>query len=265
MVDDDKVTEAFRKLTATMARLRGPEGCPWDRSRRPRDLRDSVIEEAYELVDALTRGDPEAVREELGDLLLQVVFLARIYEERGDFDLGDVAEGLVRKLVRRHPHVFADGRADTPEEVVRNWERLKARERGHPAPSEQLRSLPRHLPALAEAWMMQRKTARVGFDWPTVKGALDKVREELAEFAEVQTQDQPDRLEEEIGDLLFAAVNVARKAGIHPEIALKQANRKFLKRFAYIERTLAEQGRDPAGVDLDRMDALWEESKRTGD
>jgi tetrapyrrole methylase family protein/MazG family protein len=262
MADEKKVCSALWDLVQTVAFLRGPTGCPWDRAQRPEDLRASVIEEAYEVVHALTEGSPEAVVEELGDLLLQVVFLARIFEERGVFTIADVAERLVEKLRRRHPHVFGDVRAETPEEVLRNWEALKARERGHERLSERLRPVASHLPALAEAWAIQRKAAQVGFDWKDWRDIAAKVREELAELEE-RAETGPDvRVEEEVGDLLFAVVNLSRRLRVNPEVALKEANRKFIRRFAYIEERLAERGLRPEQVSLEEMDRLWEEAKR---
>jgi tetrapyrrole methylase family protein/MazG family protein len=262
MADEKKVSSALWNLVQTVAFLRGPTGCPWDRAQRPEDLRASVIEEAYEVVHALTEGSPEAVVEELGDLLLQVVFLARIFEERGVFTIADVAERLVEKLQRRHPHVFGDVRAETPEEVLRNWEALKARERGHERLSERLRPVASHLPALAEAWAIQRKAAQVGFDWKDWRDIAAKVREELAELEE-RAETGPDvRVEEEVGDLLFAVVNLSRRLRVNPEVALKEANRKFIRRFAYIEERLAERGLRPEQVSLEEMDRLWEEAKR---
>lgn len=262
MADEKKVCSALWDLIQTVAFLRGPSGCPWDRAQRPEDLRGSVIEEAYEVAHALTEGSPEALLEELGDLLLQVVFLARIFEERGVFTIADVAERLVEKLKRRHPHVFGDVRAETPEEVLRNWEALKAQERGHRRLSDRFRHIAPHLPALAEAWAIQRKAAQVGFDWKDWRDIAAKVREELAELEQRAEAGPEARVEEEAGDLLFAVVNLSRRLRVNPEVALKEANRKFIRRFAYIEEKLAERGLRPEQVSLEEMDRLWEEAKR---
>ncbi len=262
MADEKKVCSALWDLIRTVAFLRGPSGCPWDRAQRPEDLRASVVEEAYEVAHALREGSTEALLEELGDLLLQVVFLARIFEERGVFTIADVAERLVEKLKRRHPHVFGDVRAETPEEVLRNWEALKAQERGHRRLSDRFRHIAPHLPALAEAWAIQRRAAQVGFDWKDWRDVAAKVREELAEL-EQRAEAGPDAgVEEEVGDLLFAVVNLSRRLRVNPEVALKEANRKFIRRFAYIEEKLAERGLPPEEVSLEEMDRLWEEAKR---
>ena len=262
MSDQHAVGRAFERLVQIMARLRGPDGCPWDRAQTPADLRNYIIEEAYELVDAITRGDPATVLDELGDLLLQVVFLARIYEERGHFNLASVAEHLREKLVRRHPHVFGNETASTPEEVLQNWEARKARERGHQTLKSRLQNLPKHLPALAEAWLIQRRAAQVGFDWPDIQGAIEKVEEEWREFKSILNDGNPTEIEEEFGDVIFSLINVARKKNINPEIALKRMNKKFIRRFSYIEQTLARQNRSPEALDLDDLDRLWEEAKQ---
>lgn len=257
-----KIGEAFIRLYQTMARLRGPEGCPWDRAQTPDDLRNYILEEAYELIDAIRDRKPDVIRDELGDLLLQVVFLSRIYEEQGHFHLGDVAEHLEQKLIRRHPHVFGDETAETPEEVLQNWEERKARERGETSLTSRLLNRPHHLPALAEAWVIQRKAAQYGFDWPDIEGTLDKVFEEMEELKSSVHQEDRIRIEEELGDLLFSIVNIARKLNINPEIVLKQMNKKFVERFAYIERALQEQNLKFEQVDLETLDQLWEKAKK---
>ena len=261
MPDRRKVCDTFWRLVDTMAQLRGPRGCPWDRAQTPRDLRNYVIEEAYELVHALTEDAPDRVLDELGDLLLQVVFLARIYEEAGHFSIVDVARHLTEKLRRRHPHVFGNATADTPEQVLQNWETMKARERGHRTVVERLQSVSPALPALAEAWVMQRKAAQVGFDWTDWRAVLQKVREELEELVQVADRDAPDRIEEELGDLLFAVVNLCRHFRVNPEVALKRANRKFIERYGYMEQALQARGLSPEQVSLEEMDRLWEEAK----
>lgn len=262
MTDRDKVTRAFLSLIDTLEQLRGPGGCPWDRAQRPRDLRSSAIEETYELIDAVTHETPEAILDELGDVLLQVMFLSMIYQEEGQFDLGDVVVHLREKLILRHPHVFGDERAETPEEVLRNWETWKTRERGETQPRRsRFESISHSLPALAEAWMIQRKAAQVHFDWPDTAGVFEKIREEIQEIQDASNSCEPGRIEDEIGDLLFAVVNLARKYHVHPEIALKQANRKFIQRFTYVEKELQRRGQDLAAVDSATLDHLWEESK----
>ncbi len=262
MSDHHAVGPAFERLVQIMARLRGPDGCPWDRAQTPADLRNYIIEEAYELVDAITRGDPATILDELGDLLLQVVFLARIYEEQGHFNLATVADHLREKLVRRHPHVFGDETASTPEEVLQNWEARKVKERGQKTLQSRLQGLPKHLPALAEAWLIQRRAAQVGFDWPDIKGTLEKVEEEWREFKSTLDHGNESEIEEELGDVIFSIINVARKKHINPEIALKRMNKKFIRRFAYIEKELARQNQSPEALDLEDLDRLWELAKQ---
>jgi MazG family protein len=227
-----------------------------------------TIEEAYEVVEAIDSGDDRELAGELGDLLLQVVFHSQIAAEAGRFTIADVVEHVTEKMVRRHPHVFGDHEADTPQAVLRNWEALKAAERvdgGKDAPggTSMLDSVSRALPAVMEAFQMTTKASRVGFDWPDAAAVLDKLEEEKAELEEAVARGSvgDGAIEEEIGDLLFAAVNVARLLGTDPESALKAANRKFRRRFRHVEERLRERGRTPADSTLHEMDALWNESK----
>jgi ATP diphosphatase len=267
------------RLLAIMARLRDPaEGCPWDVEQSFASIAPHTIEEAYEVADAIARGDLSGLREELGDLLLQVVFHARMAEEQGTFTFADVAEAICDKLVRRHPHVFADARIDSAEAQTRAWESHKAAERAAKAPAADAGQVPEGtlagialaLPALLRAAKLQSRAARVGFDWPDVWAALPKINEELAELtaeleglgaAGVSLESQRDRLEDELGDLLFAAVNVARKLTIDPEAALRRANGKFERRFGAIEARLREHGRTLEGTPLAELDRLWDEVK----
>jgi tetrapyrrole methylase family protein / MazG family protein len=255
-------------LRLVMARLRAPDGCPWDREQTHASLRKYLLEETYEALEALDAGDTAALEEELGDLLLQIVFHAQIADEAGDFDLGDVVAGIVAKLIRRHPHVFGGEEAKDAEAVLRNWEALKRKERaeraagasqdGEGAPERSmLDGVPRAMPALAYAQAVQDRAARVGFDWPDVAGVVDKVAEEARELAEAP----PEGRQAELGDLLFSVVNLARRLGIDAEEALRGANGKFLARFASMEGAARRAGKtleeyDPAG-----LDALWEEAK----
>jgi ATP diphosphatase len=267
------------RLLAIMARLRDPaEGCPWDVEQSFASIAPHTIEEAYEVADAIARGDLSGLREELGDLLLQVVFHARMAEEQGAFTFADIAEAICDKLVRRHPHVFADARIDSAEAQTRAWESHKAAERAAKAPAADAGQVPGGtlagialaLPALLRAAKLQSRAARVGFDWPDVWAALPKINEELAELtaeleglgaAGVSLESQRDRLEDELGDLLFAAVNVARKLTIDPEAALRRANGKFERRFGAIEARLREHGRTLEGTPLAELDRLWDEVK----
>lgn len=244
-----------------MARLRDPErGCPWDLRQDFASIAPYTIEEAYEVADAAERGDPEALRDELGDLLLQVVYHAQLAAERGWFDFAAVAAGLCDKLIRRHPHVFGDAPAADAAAVKRLWEENKARERGDAAGT--LAGIARALPALRRAQKLQQRAAGVGFDWPDAEGPLAKLREETAELeAALAAGGEPAALAEEIGDLLFTTVNLARHLGLDAETCLRHANDKFERRFAALERRLAAAGRRPADCDLDTLEAAWQAVK----
>ena len=256
------------RLIEIMAALRHPEtGCSWDLAQSFASVAPFAIEEAYEVADAVERGDREDLREELGDLLLQVVFQARIAEEEGSFDFGGVVDAITAKLVRRHPHIFGDRRDLTPEEVKAAWGRIKAEEKserarrfgeGQGAPGL-LGSVGNGLAPLPRAVKLQKVAGTVGFDWNDPRAVLDKIREE-ADEVEAALGDH-DAVADEIGDLLFAVANLARHAGIDPEAALHGANRKFERRFGYIERTLAARGSSLHAADLDAMEALWAEAK----
>src|SRR5262245_34371601 len=222
----------MNRLRAIMDRLRGPEGCPWDREQTLASLKTYVIEEAYEVVEAIDMRVPAAHREELGDLLLQIVFQCRIAEERGDFDIESVMRGIGDKIVARHPHVFGDGRLDTADQVLRQWEQLKAEERRGRADVSMFATIPAALPALLKALRISAKAARVGFDWEDAGALWEKVREESAELQEAIGRGDRAAITEEIGDLLFTLANVARQADIDPEQALQEANRKFIARSA---------------------------------
>jgi MazG family protein len=255
--------ERFEAFVALIARLRAPGGCPWDREQTHESLKPMTIEEAYEVVEAIDDGDAEGLRGELGDLLLQVVFHAQIAAEAGRFGISEVIGHVSEKMVRRHPHVFGGERADSAGEVLRNWEALKAAElqsKGGRPPESMLDGVSRRLPAVMEAFQMTTKASRVGFDWPDVPAVLAKLDEEAAELREAMGGDAG-AVAEEVGDLLFSAVNVARKLGVDPESALKAANRKFRRRFGFVETKLREQGSAPAEAGLQQMDALWDESK----
>ena len=265
----------IHRLIEIMAALRDPDrGCPWDVEQSFASIVPYTIEEAYEVADAIERGDPEDLREELGDLLLQVVFHARMAEEAGLFDFGGVVEAITAKLIRRHPHVFGDaGELDT-EAVRALWGRIKADEKRAradarrsagvraEAPPGELAGVPLSLPALSRALKLQEKARKVGFDWSDVRAVLAKLREEVAEVEAEIGDRSAARLSDEVGDLLFAAVNLARHLDVDPEAALRGANAKFERRFAHIEQRLAERGRKPEGADLDEMEALWLEAKR---
>lgn len=254
------------KLVKIMAKLRGPGGCPWDHKQTSSSLKPYVIEEAYEVVEAIDSGDPSLLCEELGDLLLQVVFHCQIADEDGVFDFNDVVEAISAKLVRRHPHVFGDVRADDAGTVLRNWERIKQREKG--SPSGELASIldevPQYLPALMQAAKIQDKASRVGFDWECAEDAAAKVWEETDELKEAMASGEKERIGEELGDLLFAVVNVARLLDIDPEEALRRTNSKFASRFKFIEHRADESGVALEEMTFDEMDAIWDEAKGKG-
>jgi MazG family protein len=254
------------RLLEIMTRLRHPErGCPWDREQTFRSIAPYTIEEAYEVTDAIERGDLEALREELGDLLLQVVYHARMAEEQELFAFEDVAAGIADKLTARHPHVF--GAADIRDAAAqtRDWETRKAGERAAKEQGGVLDGIPAALPALTRAEKLQKRAARVGFDWAELAPVLAKVREELTELErEIGSGTPQARLEDELGDVLFAVANLARKLAVDPEQALRGTNRKFERRFRYMEKRLAERGLKPEQVSLEELDAYWDEAKREG-
>lgn len=269
------MSHKFEDLVALQARLLAPGGCPWDREQTHESLRTYLLEEAYEVLEQLDARNFEKLPDELGDLLLQVVFHAALAQQAGRFDIGDVIESIYNKLVRRHPHVFGDQKADTAGEVLKNWEQLKAEERkaegkGEAADRESLLSgVPKTLPATLEAFQLTRRAARIGFDWENIDGVLDKLGEETGELraelsasaAEKRSPDQQARIESEIGDLLFAAVNVSRFLGVDPELALRAANRKFIARFQQMEQAAERRGVKLADVPRDEMEALWDRAK----
>jgi MazG family protein len=285
MVGKRRPGELFEALVAVQARLLAPGGCPWDREQTHDTLRPYLIEEAYEVLDALDSGDPSNIAEELGDLLLQVVFHAQLGAQAGRFDICDVVRHIHDKLVRRHPHVFGNVKADTPAEVLKNWEELKAEEKraahGKKATGGQeagtqaksvLDGVPRTLPALLEGHQLSKKASKVGFDWKTAPDILDKLSEEAAELRRVlesdsgeghgeRARDQRSRKEDELGDLLFVCVNLARFMGLDAEIALKKANLKFTRRFQEMEGLAADRGTQLSGLSSDALEALWAEAK----
>jgi MazG family protein len=252
---------AIDAFAAIVRRLRAPGGCPWDAKQTPETLKTYVLEEAYEVIEALDDGDPEKIKEELGDLLLHLVFLSDLYQERGLFSLADVAQGIAAKMIHRHPHVFGEEKAETQEDLRRIWQRAKAAE-GKSAPAPSLGKVSPALPALMQAQRVGEAAARLGFDWPTIQGALDKVNEEWQEFHQALEHSGSADWEEELGDLLFSLVNVARYLSIDPERALRRTIYKFIKRFHVVERTLAKAGKTPESATLEEMDAIWEACKK---
>jgi MazG family protein len=261
---DGQAGQSFQDLVAVMRRLLAPGGCPWDREQTLETLRPYLVEETYELLDALERGGPDEHREELGDLLMQIVFQAELRAAEGAFGIDDVCRTIADKLVRRHPHVFGGRELETADEVVTQWEDIKAREKEQVAggPVRVLAGVPLGMPALARAQKLSARAAHVGFDWPDVRGCRAKVDEELRELDRAVERDDPNQTAAELGDLLFAAVSLARKLGVDAEGALRGASARFQDRFEWMEDRLAEAGKRPADSDLEELDALWERAKQ---
>jgi tetrapyrrole methylase family protein/MazG family protein len=254
--------QRFAELIEIMARLRGEGGCPWDREQTHESIKPYFVEETYEVLEAIDEGDPGKLREELGDVLLQVVFHARMAEEAGTFAIADVLRSITEKLIRRHPHVFGTVQADTAQEVLFNWEEIKRAERTRATGSASaLDGVPRELPALLRAHRLQEKASRVGFDWSEAREVLKKVEEELAELKEAMEGQAALRVEAELGDLLFSLVNLSRFVSVNPEEALRKTIGRFIARFRFIEEELARRGGSLKDSTLPEMDALWNEAK----
>ena len=253
----------FQKLVETMARLRAPGGCPWDREQTFDSIKPYTLEETYEVLDAIDRRQWSELAEELGDFMLQAVFYAQMASEEKLFDIGDALDAINGKLIRRHPHVFGEQSAETAGDVKRIWGEVKAAEKKDKGREDGLLApVPRTLPALVEAQQISSRAAGAGFDWENPEQVLDKLHEELAEFAEARRNPSYDKLEDEMGDLLFVLVNLARFVKVDPEQALRRTNAKFRRRFAYIEQKLAERGRKLEDSNIGEMEALWQEAKR---
>jgi len=270
--------ERFNELVSIMAQLRSPEGCPWDREQTLSSLRPYLLEETYEALEALDNGDTAALCEELGDLLLEVVFLSRIAEESGSFSVADAIDAIVQKLIRRHPHVFGlDAKLSTPHEVRGKWEEMKASERSHAStPTTILSGVPKTLPSLLRAYEYGARAAAVGFDWVRPGDVVDKIEEEVRELREAVNLTDPGNLgnpgnqgnesiEEELGDLLFAVANLSRKLGVEPEAALRRANDKFLARFSEVERRIRASGQRMQEKTLDELEATWQDVKQSAE
>lgn len=260
--------EKFEKLVAIMRRLRAPDGCPWDLEQTFTSIKPYTLEETYEVLDAIDRKDWLDLADELGDLVLQVVFFAQMAAEAGHFSIDDSLDAINQKLIRRHPHVFADETAATGEDVKKRWDEIKAQERARKPESTTgqglLGSVPRCFPALVEAQQISSRAARAGFDWENADGVIEKIEEEIAEVQlERRAGGALERLEDEIGDLLFATVNLARFLKVDPEQALRGTNRKFRRRFSYLEQRLAEQGKTVQGTPVSELESLWADAKST--
>lgn len=258
MTREEKLAQ-FDRLLTIMDELRAR--CPWDREQTWESIRHLTLEETAELSDAILDGDPDEVKKELGDILLHIVFYSKIGDEQDYFDIGDVIDSLCAKLIRRHPHIYGEVKADDAETVKQNWEQIKLAEKGRNEKRSVLDGVPRSLASLVKAYRMQEKVAQVGFDWKSVDGAIDKVQEEWQELRDAASAKEK---EEEFGDLLFALVNYARFSGINPDDALENTNRKFMRRFRYIETRAAETDRKMGEFSLEELDAWWNEAKANG-
>ncbi|MGH7273167.1 MAG: nucleoside triphosphate pyrophosphohydrolase [Nitrospiria bacterium] len=269
------MSDNFSRLVKIMEQLRGEQGCPWDKEQTRDSIKPFLVEEVYEVLEAIEQADPIKVREELGDLLLQIVFQCQIAKERHEFEAEDVLTSCIEKIVRRHPHVFGDQKVKDAREVLHRWEELKRQERGSESASggqeSLLEGLPKTLPALILSHRVQERVSRIGFDWPSpsssalgiegIGGVLDKVREEFEELAEAIRQNEKERIGQELGDLLFSLVNLARFTQVDPEGALRETTRRFIDRFKEMDRIARAQGRPLHELTLEEMDALWEQSK----
>jgi tetrapyrrole methylase family protein/MazG family protein len=261
VVENKRAGKTFAELLDVMAELRGENGCPWDKEQSHASLRSFLLEESHELLDALDRGNSQKIREELGDLLHQIIFHCQIAAEIGAFTAEDVARDLKNKMVRRHPHVFSGNALPNSETVLKQWAEIKAAEKDGEAPKSALGNLPKSMPALARAQTITERASQVGFDWPHVAPVWQKVEEELTELKAACSSGGKQRTAEELGDLLFSLVNLSRFLGIQSEDALAQATERFIKRFRHIETRLRELGTSPAASSLDVMDGLWNEAK----
>jgi len=250
----------FQKLVDIMARLRSKDGCPWDKVQTSESIKPYLIEETYEVVEAIDEKDPAKMKEELGDLLLQVIFHAQIAKDRGEFDINDVIDKISDKMISRHPHVFGDAKFETPEEVTKQWQDRK-REEGKLKDSA-LEGVPKELPSLLRAHRLQSRAAKVGFDWAKVEDVFGKLDEELKEFKEALEKKDKNEIEDELGDIFFVLVNISRFVGVNAEEALRKTISKFISRFRYIEMKAADEGRQLPDMTLEEMDALWDEAKK---
>jgi len=261
-MNKEALSEAISNLIGLALKLRGPGGCPWDALQTDSTIKLYLLEEAYEVLDAIERGSPEDVCLELGDLLFQIIFLVMLADERGEFDMVEVIEKVTEKMIKRHPHVFGKASVNSPAEVSENWQKIKMTERrGAKSPSSMLQDVPVNLPALLRAHRLSERAAKVGFDWEGREAIREKVKEEFYELEEVLTAKDRDRIGEELGDLLFSLVNMARHWGLNSELLLRDANQKFLKRFQKMEKELERSGVDLSRASSSDMNRAWEEIK----
>ncbi|HZX10302.1 MAG TPA: nucleoside triphosphate pyrophosphohydrolase [Acidobacteriota bacterium] len=258
-MQDKKIAgKRFAELVNILDVLRGDQGCPWDRKQDEKSIVDYFLEEVYEAVDALYSGSDKALKEELGDVMMEVVFLARIYKEKGLFQISDVIKTINNKMIRRHPHVFGEKKIENSDQVEKEWNRQKKAEKKEDSVFE---NKVKQIPALLESFFIGKRASNYGFDWEKLENVMKKLKEELKEMENAVESKEKDRIFEEIGDLLFAVSNVSRHLKINPELALKRANQKFIKRFQFIEKKLKEKGMDLEKASLEDMDALWNQSK----
>lgn len=251
----------FADLVSIMKILRSENGCPWDKEQTHLSIRKNLIEETYEVLEAIDNIDSELLKEELGDVMLQVIFHAEIESQNGGFDINDVTDGICRKLIIRHPHIFSDVIARTSEQVLLNWDEIKKQQKGHQKHTEALDCIPRILPSLMRSYKIQQKAAKVGFDWPDVSGAIEKTHEELKELEEAIAENDVEHCKEELGDLLFATVNISRFINAEPEEALTAACDKFIKRFSIMEDSALNDKLDMRDLTLAQLDELWDKAK----
>ena len=257
-IDPDK---AFARLTAIVETLMGENGCPWDKAQTRESLKPYLVEETYETLEALDEGDPEKIKDELGDLLYQIMFHAKISELKNEFDIGAVVENICDKMERRHPHIFSGGKLDTPDEVADQWEAIKQKEKAHRDNPSILASIPNHLPGLSRSQKLQKKAAKHGFDWDKISDVFDKLDEEIAEFKEAVLAGEDGDIASELGDILFVLVNIARHKKIDAEEALRGTNAKFVKRFHYIEEQVKLKGGKVNETSLTELEKYWQDAK----
>lgn len=256
-----KTGEAFEKLVEILARLRGPGGCPWDREQTYQDINPYLLEEAHEVAESVDQKNFDGLKEELGDLLVHILFYSQLAGEEKKFDVGEVVKGAAEKLIRRHPHVFGDTKVASTEEVLVNWEKIKQEERRGKEKKSMLESLPKALPALVKAFRIGEKTHRVGFDWPNTEGVLEKISEEISELHQALSASNKEHIEQEFGDILFSLANLGRFLKCDPETALRKATHRFMQRFQWMEEKIAREGKSLQELTAQEWDQLWEGAK----
>jgi tetrapyrrole methylase family protein/MazG family protein len=257
------VSEAYKALYDTIVRLRGPGGCPWDREQNPSTLRGALVEETYECLEAIDENDPSHIAEELGDLFLLATMISYMHEQEGKFSVADVLDNVNQKLIRRHPHVFGEVKVKDSAEVLNNWAAIKVEQEGRKPKDSILDDVSGGLPPVDRAFKLQKKAAKAGFDWPDIEGVVSKIREELDEVMTAEQSGQTQKIEEELGDLLFSVVNLCRFLKADPSVALRRTNSKFTERFKYVEKKMKESGQEMKKENLEIMDKFWNQIKET--